>query len=97
MNLNQTITLSPKVVSQEVSGETVILDLESECFFGLDAVGTRIWQLIRDDADLLTIYNTLLDEYEVEEAQLQADMEVLLADACKRGLISLQEASQTVG
>jgi hypothetical protein len=93
MNLNQIITLSPKVISQELSGETVILDLESECYFGLDAVGTRVWHLIRDDADLLTIYSTLLDEYEVEEAQLQADLEALLADACKRGLITLQEAS----
>ena len=93
MNLNQSITLSPKVISQEVSGETVILDLESECFFGLDAVGTRIWDLIRDDVDLLSIYNTLLDEYEVEEAQLQADLEALLADACERGLLSLQELS----
>lgn len=91
MNLNQRITLSPKVISQEVSGETVILDMESECFFGLDAVGTRIWHLIREDATLLTIYNTLLDEYEVEEAQLQADLEALLADACERGLISVHE------
>lgn len=93
MNLNQRITLSPKVISQAVSGETVILDLESECFFGLDTVGTRIWELICEDVDLLTLYNTLLDEYEVEEAQLLADLEALLTDACERGLISLQEAS----
>ncbi|CAA0090334.1 Uncharacterised protein [Halioglobus japonicus] len=93
MNLNQVITLSPKVISQELSGETVILDLESECYFGLDAVGTRIWHLIREGADVLTIYNTLLDEYNVEGEQLQADLEALLADASKRGLITLQEAS----
>ena len=48
MNLNQTVTRSPEVISQEVSGETVLLDLESESYYGLDAVGTRIWQLIRD-------------------------------------------------
>ena len=36
MNLNQTITLSPEVISQEVSGETVLLDLQSEHYFGLD-------------------------------------------------------------
>lgn len=93
MNLNQTITVSPKVISQEVSGETVILDLQSECFFGLDAVGSRIWELIREDADLPTIYSTLLEEYDVEEDQLKTDLEALLADACERGLLSLQEAS----
>ncbi len=92
MNLNQTIALSPDVVSQKVSEETVLLDLESENYFGLDEVGTRIWQLIRDNGDLLTIYNTLLEEYEVEETQLQADLEALITDACKRGLITLQSA-----
>jgi Coenzyme PQQ synthesis protein D (PqqD) len=92
MNLNQTVIFSPDVISQEVSGETVLLDLESECYFGLDAVGTRIWQLIRDSGDLRIIYTTLLDEYEVEETQLRADLEALITDACARGLITLQEA-----
>ncbi|MBT6125779.1 MAG: PqqD family protein, partial [Halieaceae bacterium] len=46
MDLNQVVTLSPDVISQEVSGETVLLDLNSEHYFGLDEVGTRIWQLI---------------------------------------------------
>jgi hypothetical protein len=93
MNLNQSIALSPQVISQELSGETVILDLESECYFGLDTVGTRIWQLIQQGDSVLSIYNTLLDEYEVEAAQLQADLEALLADACARGLITMQQSA----
>ncbi len=90
MNLNQKITLSPDVISQEVSGETVLLDLESENYFGLDEVGTRIWQLIKEKEDLQAIYNTLLDEYEVEESRLQADLEALLGDISKLGLVSLE-------
>ncbi len=93
MNLNQTITFSEQVISQEVSGETVLLDLESECYFGLDAVGTRVWQLIRDSGELRTIYNTLLEEYEVEETQLMTDLESLIMDACERGLVTLQDAN----
>jgi Coenzyme PQQ synthesis protein D (PqqD) len=92
MNLNQTVIFSPDVISQEVSGETVLLDLESESYFGLDAVGTRIWQLIRDNGELRTIYNTLLEEYEVEETRLWTDLEALLKEACERGLITLRDA-----
>lgn len=93
MNLNQTVRFSEQVISQEVAGETVLLDLQSECYFGLDAVGTRIWQLIRDDGKLQTIYSTLLKEYEVEEAQLLADLDALLTEASDRGLITLQDAA----
>ena len=79
LNLNQTITLSPEVISQEVSGETVLLDLESENYFGLDEVGTRIWQLIKETNDLQAIYQTLLAEYDVSEQRLQQDLDTLLA------------------
>jgi hypothetical protein len=92
MNLNQTVIFSPDVISQEVSGETVLFDLESECYFGLDAVGTRIWQLIRDTGELRTIYSILLEEYEVDDTQLRADLEALITDASERGLITLREA-----
>ncbi len=92
MNLNQTVIFSPDVISQEVSGETVLLDLQSECYFGLDAVGTRIWQLIRDSGDLRTIYNTLLEEYDVEEPRLRADLEALITQARERGLVTLQDS-----
>lgn len=91
MNLSQTLILSPDVISQEVSGETVLLDLRSACYFDLYSVGTRIWQLIRDSGELRAIYNTLLEKYEVEEAKLQTDLEAVLTDACEQGLITLRE------
>lgn len=92
MNLKQTITLSPDVISQEVSGETVLLDLESENYFGLDEVGTRIWQLIEEKGNLQAIFETLLQEYEVEEERLLEDLESLVAEIEKLGLVSLQAA-----
>jgi len=93
LNLNQTIALSPDVISQEVSGETVLLDLESENYFGLDEVGTRIWQLIKETNDLNAIYNTLLDEYEVSGDRLQQDLNVLLTEIEDLGLIILKDAA----
>ncbi len=77
MDLTQIITISPDVISQEVSGETVILDLNTEHYFGLDAVGTRIWQLIEETGNLQTVFDQLLAEYEVEEDQLLEDIEAL--------------------
>ena len=91
MNLNQTITLSPDVISQEVSGETVLLDLESENYFGLDEVGTRIWQLIKETNDLEAIFNTLLAEYDVSEERLQGDLDALLGEIAGRGLVKLEQ------
>ena len=89
MDLNQTVTISTEVISQEVSGETVLLDLQSENYFGLDEVGTRIWQLIQESGDLQSIYNTMLEEYDVSEEQLEEDLEKLLEEVSKIGLVKL--------
>ena len=91
MNLNQNITLSPEVISQEVSGETVLLDLDSENYFGLDEVGTRIWQLIKETNDLAAIYQTLLTEYDVSEERLQHDLDTLLGEISQLGLVTLEQ------
>lgn len=90
MNLNQTITIADDVISQEVSGETVILDLNSEHYFGLDEVGTRIWQLIEEKGDLQAVFDQMLAEYEVGEEQLLEDMGALVAQVADIGLVKLQ-------
>ena len=89
MNLDQTITLSPDVISQEVSGETVLLDLNSENYFGLDEVGTRIWQLIKERGDLNIIFDTLLEEYDVDKERLERDLDALLTEIADLGLVTL--------
>lgn len=56
--------ISSEVISQEVNGETVLLDLEGESYFGLNEVGTRIWQLIQAGQSVGKILATLLDKYD---------------------------------
>ena len=90
MELNRKIVLSDDVISQEVSGETVLLDLASENYFGLDEVGTRIWQLIQESGDLEFIVKTLLNEYDVAEDTLKADVDGLLTEIADLGLIKIE-------
>ena len=87
--LNQSIKILPDVLSQEVSGETVLLDLNSENYFGLNEVGTRIWQLLQEHGDLQKVYDTMLDEYDVDKTQLGKDMEELVAKLVDAGLIEI--------
>lgn len=93
-NRKQTIEISPDVLFQEVGGETVLLDLESEHYFGLDAVGTRIWGLIGEGASVDGMVDTLLQEYEVERATLEADVAELLSRLAEAGLIRFADEGQ---
>ena len=92
--MSQRIEISPDVLFQEVGGETVLLDLESEHYFGLDAVGTRIWGLLGEGASVGAVVDTLLQEYEVERETLEADVAALLSRLAEAGLIRFAEGEQ---
>jgi len=85
----QKITISPDVLFQEVSGELVLLDLSSESYFGLDVIGARIWGLLESGASVGDVLDTLMEEYEVERATLEADLGELLDKLAEAGLISM--------
>ena len=89
--IRKSVTVLPDVLSRDVGGETVLLDLKSECYFGLDELGTRIWQLIQETSDLQKVHDILLNEYDVDGEQLEKDLEKIVEELVKAGLISISE------
>ena len=83
-------SISGEVLSQEVNGETVLLDLEGESYFGLNEVGTRIWQLLQGDSSVGEMLETLSGEYDVGDEQLATDVEELLNKLKEAGLVMLE-------
>jgi hypothetical protein len=84
---DQKFSIPEAVLFQEVSGETVLLDLDSESYFGLDEIGTRIWMLLNEGRGQGGIVDALLEEYEVERDTLEADVAELLGNLLEAGLI----------
>ena len=82
--------LSDGVLSQEVNGETVLLDLEGESYFGLNEVGSRIWQLLQSEHSVAGMLDTLSGEYDVSRDQLESDVSDLLGKLTEAELVSLR-------
>lgn len=80
--------ISDEVLSQEVNGETVLLDLDGESYFGLNEVGTRIWQLITAEQTVAEVLSILSDEYDASAEQLDNDVSELLAKLADAGLVT---------
>ena len=91
----QKITISEEALSQEVNGETVILDLKSESYFGLDEVGTRIWQLLQEHGEVRKTFDIMLEEFDVDQNQLEKDMNALLDELIKSGLVNVEDNRQS--
>ena len=91
MNAQSRFTVSPQAVSRAVGDETVILDLASGVYFGLDLVGGRIWTLYDEGRSIGETCDVLLGEYQVERDQLEADLRELTEELIRRELIKVIE------
>lgn len=93
-SLSQNVTLSSEVVFQELKGEAVLLDLSKEMYFGLDEVGTMLWQHLEQDPSLRAAYSAVLAEFDVGPAQLEQDVLAFIERLSEAGLVT---AEQNVG
>ena len=84
---DQKFSIPGDVLFQDVSGETVLLDMASEQYFGLDEVGTRIWALLNEDRAAGQIVNCETQAEAFIEAGKLADVNEVLASLIEAGLI----------
>lgn len=75
------------VLSRELAGETVLLNLESGVYYGLDAVGTRAWNLLAEERTLADVCTIMLKEFEVTHDTLQQDLTTLVRELCEKQLL----------
>ncbi len=90
INLETRISVPETVYTQEVGEETILLDTQGGRYFGLDPVGTRMWQLLRKHGALRSVYETLLAEYEVTPERLEFDLLALTTKLIEKGLARIQ-------
>ena len=72
--------------------ESVLLNLETERYFGLDETGTRMWQLVTDASSLDAAYEQLLAEFDVEPELLRSNLLELLDRLVDNGLLQVLPA-----
>ena len=88
MNLSDKVTTPAQVMAREVGDETVILDLTSGTYYGLDPVGARIWQLMADGQTLMQVCEVMLAEYDVTREDIERDVLALVQTLLERKLVS---------
>ena len=89
MSLPVSVTIPTDVMSRQVGDECVLLHLASGNYYGLGAVGARLWRLLSEGQTIGAACETLMEEYEVAPDQLAADIDRLLRELADRGLITV--------
>lgn len=81
---------APTTAWRVVEGEAVILAVDSKVLRGLNAVGSRVWELIDGQRDVEQIVDVLVGEFAVERERARADVELFLRALADRRLVTLR-------
>jgi coenzyme PQQ synthesis protein D (PqqD) len=83
------IRIPDQVLVSGLQVESVLLNLDSERYFGLDEVGTRMLTLLNSSDSIESAYNALLEEYDVDEELLKQDLTAIIEQMVDKGLVEV--------
>jgi hypothetical protein len=91
LNLDTQLIIPPQVMSRQVDDETVLLDIKSGTYFGLDGVGKRVWESVESGLNLQETIDAIVSEYDVESARAEKDVLEFASDLVQRGLLEVPD------
>jgi hypothetical protein len=80
----------PDILAHAVDDETVMMSLERDNYYGLDAIGSRVWGLLTEPRTLPEICETLMSEYDVDAATCRRDVTDFLRQLAEQGLVKIE-------
>jgi hypothetical protein len=93
LSLHSVVVATAEQVSCALGDESAILNMKNSVYYGMNAVGTRVWNLLGEPKTIVQLRDTLLDEYEVEPTRCERDLLQLLEQLRAEGLIEVRSAA----
>lgn len=90
-----TVVATENQISTEMDDEEIILHLDSDRYYGLNDVGTLIWNLVQEERTVAEIRIEIVDEYEVEPQRCEEDIDAFLTELAEQDLIEITDATDS--
>jgi hypothetical protein len=87
INLQTKVQRNLNMVSSKIDNELVMMSIENGEYYGLDEVGSRIWELIEKPVVVEELVLALLDEFEVERKDCEVETFEFLEELSSKKLL----------
>ena len=74
VNLNSVVSRNPEIVHSDMDGEVVMMSVTNGEYYGIDAIGSDIWNLLEDELSIKELCGKLCEVYDVSEDQCQQEV-----------------------
>jgi hypothetical protein len=87
ISFSDRVRVPDDVLISNLQEESVILNLDSERYYGLDDVGTRFLSVLNTADSIEAAYEMLRGEYDVDAQNLRQDLLELVEDLVGQGIL----------
>ena len=90
ISMQSTVVAIPDQVSCRLDDETVLLELKNGTYYGLNSVGSTIWELIQQPKSIEAVYCAVLEQYDVDAESCRSDVLRLIGELQAAGLVEVK-------
>jgi hypothetical protein len=83
------VMVPESVLVQNLDNESVLLNIDTEQYFGLDDVGSQMWDLLQTSESVENATEKLLEIYDAEKEQLYKDLLEFIEKLSEHGLLQI--------
>ena len=83
------IKRNKEIFASEIDDEVVMMNVDTGKYYGMDTVGSRIWELIAEEIQVKEVINKLMEEYDVGEEQCEKDVLEFLNELYENKLVQV--------
>ncbi len=87
------VTIPENVIFKKVGEETVLLDFEGGVYYGLDSVGSRMWEMLAEGKSFEEVGAAMAEEYDATPEAIASDLDALVAELESHGLVARRNQS----
>jgi hypothetical protein len=93
MNISESTTMvaARGQISTSLGDEAVVLEMSRGMYYGLNEVGSRIWELLAEPRTAGAIRDAVLAEYDVDPETCTRDVFALLQRLLDRALVEVRD------
>ena len=93
LTLKSVIVRAPGLLANELAGDTVLLNAQTYMFYGLNQVGSRIWELLAQPVSVEELCDALVAQFDVDVDTCRTDTLALLRELYAEKMISVATGS----
>lgn len=89
ITLATTVKQSNKILVQNLDEDTVMANIDSGYYYGVNQTSKRIWEMIETPMKITDVCNSLQQEYDVDAATCESQVLALVNELAREGLVEI--------